>query len=258
MADNDPPQPKEGGFYEKVSSAQPPVPRQPAKPLNPADIMPPKKDPRPPGIFGPTPASQLPPADFDFINKQSAKPPKRKFSSIISGIPKPLLIGGGLFIVLVLIIVGGSVLSNRSGANNKKLVDIAAQSQEILRVSRAYQVQLKNPAAVNLAATTQVTLNSSQSEMLNYFKKLKVKYKSQDLLAHVDKKTDAQLSTAAQNNVLDAAYENYLKATLTKYRASLNAVYKTSGPNMKKILKTAYNTASTILSSQELSKPGNT
>lgn len=181
--------------------------------------------------------------DFDFMLKQQAA----QKSSMLTTLGKPMKI---LFVaVLVLIVVTfGAMLFNRGAGNGDDVVDLMAQSQEIVRVSQLEEQSFKDADTKDLAATTTITMQSSQNQLGSYLKKSGIKYSEKDLAANTNKNADAQLQTAAQNNNLDSAYSAYLKSSLSKYKASLENVYKTAPPqSLKAILEETYISINNLL-----------
>jgi hypothetical protein len=105
----------------------------------------------------------------------------------------------------------------------------------------------------NLATTTSNVLGSEQEEVLVYLKKNHKKILTKDLDIYVNKKVDAEIQDAAQNNRLSEYYSSYLKSKLTTYQASVKTAYDgSSSAKLKAILQDSYSSTKTILSAPQL------
>ncbi len=199
MQPNDPPNPTSepkpdaGGYYKQVSDADP-LAQQTSAPAQ----------------------------TFDFMLKDQSKP--KKFFGLGGGMGAPAKILLGATGVLI-IILAAAVFLGGGKTNSQQLLDLMAQSQEILRVTELEKQQLKDQNVLNLAATTEAVLASQQSDFSAYLTAQKIKYKPSVLATHTNEATDAQLQAAAQNNNLDDAYVIFLNNTLKTYQASLNTVF---------------------------------
>lgn len=192
--------------------------------------------------------------EYDFILKDQPKP-KRSFSLPTGGSKMAFMIMGAVLALFILIIILASVLRPKAGGA-QQLVNISAQAQEVVRVSKVVEPLAKNPDIQGLLATTEIALGSDQSQLAAYLKKAGVKTNAKTS-TFTDKKTDAQMQTAAQNNSLDSAYAAYLKKSLGSYQASLKAAFPSVSKNAKIILNAAYTSTATILSAPQLaSAPG--
>lgn len=186
---------------------------------------------------------------FDFMLKDPQAPPK-KFG-IPTNLSKPALVLLILIPVVVLALVAGLLFGGKGPNNFAQILDLAAQSQEITRVSNAYQKNLANAADQNIAATASSSLSSQQSQFVSYLSKNKYKYKPTALKSHLDKNTDASLNDAIRNNRLDSTYLAYLNSALQKYQSSMNTTFKISGKNFQKVLSNAYSSNKVLLQSPQ-------
>ena len=198
---------------------------------------------------------QTPANQFDFILKNTPKPP-RKFS-FLPKLSKPVSVG--LVLVLVIIILfAASYFAGRGDATvRKNLVELMGRSQEITRVSKQFNLRLSDPEAKSLAATTETTLTSTQSRISSYMKRNKIKFSTKDLGIYVNKKSDAELNTAIQNNELDSAYLLYVSNSLKNYQSALQKVAKqTKSQRQLEIMNDAFESNNVILSSSAIKAAG--
>jgi uncharacterized protein YpmB len=163
-----------------------------------------------------------------------------------------ILAVAGCAILGILIIVLSSIF-NGDKVNTKQLTDVAARSQEIITTSDIISQQSKDVNTTNLATTTSNVLGSEQEEVLVYLKKNHKKILTKDLDIYVNKKVDAEIQDAAQNNRLSEYYSSYLKSKLTTYQASVKTAYDgSSSAKLKAILQDSYSSTKTILSAPQL------
>jgi hypothetical protein len=195
------------------------------------------------------PASPDPQFDFMLKNNQPAKK-----GLAMPRMSKPLKIGLAVVGGIILLIIISSVLSGRKSGGTQPIINAMARGQEILRVTQLTQQQLplRDPTTQALAATVSSSLTSDQQQLTSYLAINHNKVSKTLLAADIDKTTDTQLQSASQNNNLDATYVGYLKANLAKYQADLQSAYKAAGPKGKAILKSAFDSAATLLGSPQL------
>jgi hypothetical protein len=191
-----------------------------------------------------------PSPDFDFMLKSQ---PKQRRRLAMPNLPKPVLIGLAVLLVLILLIVVSSVMSGRKTDKFQPFVSALARDQETLRItSFAQQLQLRDPQTQAMAATAANALASDKQQMIDYLQKNGTKVSPAALGADNDKASDTSLQTAAQNNGLDAAYVAYMKTALGKYENDLKIAYVSSGPKGKQILADASASVMTLLNSPPL------
>jgi hypothetical protein len=188
---------------------------------------------------------------FDFMLKQNAKP---KRGLPLPALPKPakiiLAVVGGIFVLVII----SSLLSSHKSGGTQPIVNVMARGQEILRVTQLTQqtLPLQDPSTQALAATVYASVSSDEAQLKSYLSKSHIKVSTAALAADTDKTTDSSLQSASQNNGLDSAYVGYLKTALAKYQTDLQTAYKVAGPNGKTILKSAFDSTTTLLASPQL------
>jgi hypothetical protein len=193
---------------------------------------------------------QSPNPDFDFMLKNQ---PPAKRGLPIAGSSKMVKIIAGVVVAVLLLVIISSLSGHKSGGT-QDMVSAVARNQEILRVTQLAQTQfqLQDPGTQSLAATVSSSLSSDQQAMVKYLADNKTSLSKQQLAADTDKTADAQMQSARQNNQLDSAYQSYVKTALAKYQSDLQTAFKSLGPKGQAIVKTAYDSAATILNSAPL------
>jgi len=189
---------------------------------------------------------------FDFMLKNN---PQTKRGIHLPNMPKPVKIILGVVVGLFLLIIISSLLSGRKSGGTQPIINAMARSQEILRVTQLTQQQLplRDPSTQALAATVFSSLSSDQQQLSSYLALNHTKVSKTLLAADINKTTDSGLQSASQNNNLDSAYVSYLKTNLATYQTDLQTAYKAAGPKGKAILKSAFDSTKTLLTSPLLS-----
>jgi hypothetical protein len=193
---------------------------------------------------------QSPDPKFDFMLKDN-QPAKRGLA--LPNMPKPVKIILAAIIGVILLIIIYSLLSGRSSGATQPVINSMARGQETLRVTKlVQQLQPQDPTTQALAATVSAALSSDQAQLKSYLAANHTKPSAALLAADADKSADTQLQSASQNNSLDAAYAAYLKTNLAKYQTDLQTAYQSAGPKGKAILKVAFDSTTTLLSTPPL------
>lgn len=185
--------------------------------------------------------------DFDFMLKQKNEQKKRLGWLSKLNTPAKLLLAAAAGLIVA--ILAAAVLGG--GENNgDQVVDLMAQNQEIVRVSKLQEQKFKDQDTKDLSATAQAVMSSQKFQFSNYLSQAEVKYSPQQLSAKMNQSTDTDLQTAAQNNNLDQAYVAYLKNSLSTYLNSLNTTLQTAkSQSLKDTLESAQNSIETLLNS---------
>ena len=195
---------------------------------------------------------QSPNPQYDFILKDP-QAPKRGFNlPLFPNLPGPakIILASvlGLFVVVILY----SVIFGGKATNAQQMTDAMGRAQEINRVSKLVAQQSNDPDTQGLAATTQIAMASEQFQLNSYLKSHKIKTSPKQLTKYLNKNTDAQLQSAAQNNNIPAVYASYLKKNLGLYQAILLSANKGASKTVSAILRDAFNSTKTLLASPQV------
>ena len=204
------------------------------------------------------PPADVPPAqqgpNYNFI-MEPPKPERRSLLPTNSGPAiRIALILGGVLVVFVIFAVIKSLLFS-SGGNKQALITVAQDQQAIIHIvtNATTGTQGQQPAVLSasnqsFAITTQLKINSAQTQLLTYLKANHVKASTKVLGLKVDAATDQQLSAAAANSTYDSTFQQVMQAKLNDYQSALDAAYKqTSGPNGRKLIKQEFQGAQLLL-----------
>lgn len=137
------------------------------------------------------------------------------------------LIAGGLLVLLIIFTIFRSVLGG--GSNYTGFITIAQDQQELIHLAtNASQQQDLSTSNKNLAATMQLSLASSQGNLINYLIGNHQKIKTKQLNLKVSKATDDQLTAAAAATTYNQTFQEIIQTKLTAYSKDLQQTYKQS------------------------------
>jgi hypothetical protein len=188
---------------------------------------------------------------YDFImnpNQPVNKPP------LLGGSFLPMriaLIGGGLVVLMFAFIILRSLLSG--GSNVESFVSIAQQQQALLHViDSAAEQQNLTTSNKNFAATAEISLSSSQDQLIDYLKSNKAKLDVKTLNLKVSTKVDAELEAAAAATTYNETFKEIMKTKLTEYQASLQKIYEAAeGEKGRALLSSDFDQAELLLKQLE-------
>jgi hypothetical protein len=190
-----------------------------------------------------SPAPQNP-GQFDFIVNNSA--PSR-------GPNKKTLLLFGLGAALLVIVLGWIILSLAFGGNNSAvtpLVNIAQEQNEIVRVSKLANTSgsLSSQNVRNFAVTTQLAIQSDQTNLVAFIGKNGKKLNEKQLGVKQKTSTDSALDAAKTTGTYDTTYLSIMQTGLKNYQLSLQQTYqKSTSRAEKELLKKQYDNATLIL-----------
>ena len=159
-----------------------------------------------------------------------------------------LLVFGIGFAILIAIVIGSKLINGKSSGNVSLLTGIAAEQQEIIRVSTLGIANATDPSTIAYAQTTRLSLISQQAKLTKYLGSKKVKVTPVLLNEKLNKNTDKALKSASDGGRYDDTLNKTLKDSLTTYAATLKSGYSSaSTPESKKILSQSYDSTKTLL-----------
>ncbi|MBL8121637.1 DUF3824 domain-containing protein [Candidatus Saccharibacteria bacterium] len=228
--------------YQPGAQAYPAAP-QPGQPYFGTPVQQPTPAPYNPG--GNTP--------YDFIFDGQPQPKKPLFGK---GNAKQLLmlVGGIGTLLVVVIFIVMQVMGGSEPMQN--VTAIAQQQQELIRVAAQGEHLARAETTKNLAYNVDLSISTSQSQILAYLSKHKVKLKDKELALKKDAATDQLLTNARATSTFDSTFQKVLADQLDTYLNDLQKEYKaTKSASLKQILSTCFDAAKT-LSNQARSTDG--
>jgi hypothetical protein len=183
--------------------------------------------------------------DYNFIMNNA---PKKKGLFAIGSKPKRLLMvvaGVGLLIVVFGLIF--SFIFGSDSGNTDKLVSLAAEQTEIIRIAEIGEKQASTTDVKNFAGTVSISFTSAQEQLVNYLEKQGHKVQSKELSASKNTQTDTALTAAAQANRFDEVFSTTLQDAVTAYQTKLRQLYQDASSNkQKQTLQAIYNQTATL------------
>jgi hypothetical protein len=193
------------------------------------------------------PPTQTPaPGNYDFIMNPS-QPPKKTRLGGGSMLQRIALVGGGLVVLMIAVMIFGAVFSGGNG-QSQTLISLAAEQQEIVRVSDLGLKTARGNTVRQFALVTKLNMLTDQATLLDRIAKNGTKYKPEQLQTKRNTATDTKLTGTTVGDEYDAALNVVLKERLTAYKQNLkNAYGVTSGTNTKQVLSDLYDHADALL-----------
>lgn len=200
---------------------------------------------------GPSPAPPAYPTvpqtsngQYDFIMDAGGNP-----GGASSSMTKRILIvaGGALLLIIVAWIFMATAFKGAS-LDTASLITITQQQNELSRISADATKNAEAATTINFAANTELSLESSQSNILSFMKKNGKKVDNKTLLLTKSTKTDTQLAEAKASGTYDAVYLEIAQSQLTHYSQSLKSAFNNaSGSTERQLLSNAYSQAQLLL-----------
>ena len=168
---------------------------------------------------------------YDFILNSSNQPKKSGLGHFLSSpqnkTQRIIFIAAGGVILLMLALIVFSLIFSSGGGNRDQLLGLAQRHAELVRVSDIGLEKSRDSEARNLAATTKLSLQSSQSNLMTIVNKTG-KVGNKELSAGQDPETDKALEAAERNNRFDEAFIQILSDQLQEYQTELKATHSAS------------------------------
>jgi hypothetical protein len=198
-------------------------------------------------MYPPAPQPTPTPANpYDFI----VNPPAQPKQTSLGGGNKALRLLIGIGGIAVVLIVAAVVLTSvfAKGESPESLTSIVQQQQEIVRIATLGEQQSTSDTTKNLAYNIDLSVSTSQSQLVSYLAARGTKLDEKQLVLKQDAKTDTLLANAKATSTYDSALNKVLVAQLQAYLSDLQKAFDTtSSLELKKILKQNYQAGKTLL-----------
>jgi hypothetical protein len=154
-----------------------------------------------------------------------------------------ILAAGGLVAFLMLILILRAIVGG--GGNAAVLITVVQDQQELIHLAgNASTEQSLSGKNKNLAATVQLAVGSSQSQLITYLAEGGKRLDEKQLNLKVDAATDQRLTDSASAGTYNQTFEEIMRATLNEYGQDLQKAYEDNkGPNGRAILSDSYEQA---------------
>lgn len=196
----------------------------------------------------PSPQPQQP---YDFIMNPEQPKPGRGLPGLNSSLPVRIgIFAGGLLVLLIIFTVVRNLLAGPSVM--PYFVSVAQQQQELIHlasnVTNAGQTQNISTGNQNFAATAQLSLSTSQAELVKYITTNGQKLENKQLGLKIDPKLDERLQTAAAAGTYNQTFKEIMQSEMNDYINSLKSAFqKTSGKNGRALLNNDYEQAQLLM-----------
>ena len=189
-----------------------------------------------------------PPNPYGFIMETPRKPKRSLLPNNNSMKSRLIFAVGGLLILIVAASIFSSVLSRGKQSTTLGLTKLAAEQQEIIRVTDLGIKGATDPSVVAYAETTKLTVLSQQVKLVSYLASHKIKMTPKLLATQVNPRTDAALTAAKAANHYDSHLTETLQSLLTIYANNLKVNYNNAaGPKSKTLLANSYTNIALLL-----------
>ena len=190
------------------------------------------------------PAQPEEPQRYDFFLNPPPAPKKSKLPSV-PGVKDPflkkviMLIGGGILLIIVVIVLSSVLLGNKD--NVTSLIKLAQEQNELIRVAGEATSGAVQQTTKSLAVSTQLSLTTSQQQLVNYLKTRGHKVSTKQLALTQSKATDTQLTNATAASNFDPVFTQILQQQLQTYTQDIKHDFNgTSNTTLRQLLNTEY------------------
>ena len=175
------------------------------------------------------------PPDFNFIMNPAA-PQKKKLLGGGDNKQRLLItiIAGGLVVLVIGMII--AVIFGGSSNSTDRLVGLAQQQTEIVRVTQLAEDNNASVDTRNMARTVKLSLTSARKQTTALITEQGQKVDAKSLTAKADTNTDDALTAARQANRFDEAFTATIQESLKAYQKELSSIYDASGSDTEKAL----------------------
>jgi len=165
-----------------------------------------------------------------------------------------VLVAGGLFVLLIVIVIFKSLLGG--GFDFTPYITVGQDQQELIHLSTAAGLLQTGISTTNqnFAATTQLSVSSAQGTLITYLKNNGQKVSSKTLALRTSLSLDNQLVAATAAATYDQTFQQIMQNQLNTYMHDLQQAYRqTKGVNGHALLNSDYNQAQLLLT--QLNQP---
>jgi hypothetical protein len=172
------------------------------------------------------------------------EPTKPSLKDLLTGGSKKgiaILVGGGLLAFFVIILILRALVGG--GGDAASLIVVAQDQQELIHlVQNAGQEKSLSAGNENFAATVQLAVGSSQSQIIEFLQNGGKKLNEKQLNLKVDQTTDDRLAAASSAGTYNTTFDEIMKSELDQYAQDLQKAYQLNkGPNGRALLTDCYN-----------------
>ncbi len=148
---------------------------------------------------------------------------------------RAVYVAGGLLVLLIAFLIVKAILNHNPGLAT--MTGIAQDQQELIHLSTAASGQPSlTTTDQNFAATSQLSVGSSQAAIIKYIVGSGSKLKIKTLNLKVSSSTDAQLASAVTAGIYDQTFKTIMNSELAAYENDLKLAYNGTTDKTKRAL----------------------
>jgi hypothetical protein len=196
----------------------------------------------------PTRAEHVSPEQaFDFIINPETPVRKPLLPGFSSMALRAAAVSGGLLVFLILFVVIKGFITGSSPLPG--FVSVVQDQQELLHLIASTDGQHDlTTANQNFVATAQLSLDSSQSDLISYLAKNGNKVDKKQVNLKISQTTDTQLANSTSAGTYNQTFKEVMKSKLNAYSQDLQQTYQqTKGEKGKALLSSQYDQAKLLL-----------
>jgi hypothetical protein len=191
------------------------------------------------------------PNRYDFFLNPPPKP-KPSLVPSIPGVKDPflkkilVLVGGGTLLIIIVVVLASVIFGGSS--NSAELIKLAQQQNEMVRVSTEATPLATQQPAKSLAISVELSLTTSQQQLLTYLKQHHQKISSNELLLSKSAATDLQLTNAKAASNYDNVFAQIIQTQLQAYTSAIKQDFAgTSNAALQQLFRTEYQGGTLLL-----------
>jgi hypothetical protein len=215
---------------------------------NPQPIVPQQNPVGDYGVLPPqTPATHGGHNPYEFIMTSNDKPKTSFFKGSLNSASRLLLIVFGVGVIVVILGIVVTAFQSKN-ASVSSLTAIAQEQQEIMRVAAQGEHQAASETTKGLAYTIDLSVGTSQTQLLSYLTTRNTKLNVKQLSLKKDASTDTMLAAAQASSTYDSALKKNLAEQLKTYLSDVQQAYKnTTATKLKQVLDSSYTSGKILL-----------
>ncbi|MEI8187419.1 MAG: hypothetical protein WCG30_00550 [Candidatus Saccharibacteria bacterium] len=181
--------------------------------------------------------------NFFFLNEQhqASQSPLKSFSPKGNSLKTRLiLVAGSVVVLLIIFAVVNGILSGSKNANNKNIINVVEYQAILIQMSDSAATNSRNLAILNLAATTKISMKSSQSQFVKLLGKNGFTVTPLEV-AYISPSVKTTLTSAVTNGTFDSTFISTFKIKNKIYQNDIDLAFKGAKSSSEKtMLKSLY------------------
>jgi hypothetical protein len=191
---------------------------------------------------------QQPSDPYEFITSSGQQPKGSLLPSGNSMKQRILVVVGGGAVFLILIIIIANIVSGSGNNGTEKLVSIAQQQTEIVRIASIGMQQAQSQDSKNFATTADLSVLSAQQQMVDFLAQHGRKIKTKELVLKHSAQTDNQINAAVAASSFDETFKPIMQNQLQQYSLALKQLFPSiKNADTRQMISNDYDDAQALL-----------